>query len=148
MPRAIFAIACLGVLVGFAGCNGEGKTSDADVQQVTEPDLRTYLGERGTLLLDVRKPELYRQGHLPGAINIFLADLRQRDPRLDDAERIVVYAGGWTDPLSGSGVKQLIKLGYTDVYEFKGGVEVWEDSGGQLVRQDGPGGTGRPETGQ
>lgn len=133
--------------LGLVGCSGEPRVSDADVIQLSHEELLGYIAEGSTALLDVRKPELYEAGHIPGAINIFSPELRRRDSRLDGAKRIVVYGGGWTDPLAVNGAKRLIALGYKNVHEYKGGIELWEDSGGQLVSTK-TATQGRPEAGQ
>jgi phage shock protein E len=50
------------------------------------------LAAAGALLLDVRTPAEFAQGHLPGARNIPVAELPDRLAELDDPARdIVVY---------------------------------------------------------
>ena len=44
----------------------------------------------------------------------------------------VVYAGGWTDDLSIAGAKRLLALGYKNVFEFRGGIELWQSEGRAL----------------
>jgi len=127
------------------GCQDGIKTSDADVNPIQRSELDQFMAEPGTVLLDVRKPEAFTAGHIPGAINMPFTSLRQ-DTRLTNADRIVVYGGGWRDPLPVAGAKRLIQLGYTNVYEFKGGTELWVDSGGALVKTT-PGTQSRPESG-
>jgi NADPH-dependent 2,4-dienoyl-CoA reductase/sulfur reductase-like enzyme/rhodanese-related sulfurtransferase len=51
------------------------------------------LNRNGFLLLDVRDPEEFEQGHLDGATNIPLADLRQRLGELPVHRAIRVYCG-------------------------------------------------------
>ncbi len=141
------AMAMCGLALAASGCGGDIQTSDADVQVIQYDALREYLAKGETVMVDVRSPQTYDAGHIPGAINIPFTSFRQRDARLDEAGRIVIYAGGWTDPLSVAGVKRAIALGYGDVYEFKGGVDLWEDSGRTLVKTT-PAAPGRPEAGQ
>lgn len=132
-------------LVASAGCTGGPQTSDADVRIIENERLAEMREQEGTALVDVRRPEAYAEGHLPGAINIPFKELRQRYPQLDKAKRIVVYGSGWSDPLSTAGAKRLLSLGYDDVYEFKGGVELWTDGGKPLVR-DPDAAEGRPDS--
>lgn len=145
----VFALALVAAAMMFSvGCSGEPRVSDADVIQLSHENLLGYLADGKSVLLDVRKPEIYQAGHIPGAINIFAPELRRRDARLDAAKRIIVYAGGWTDPLSINGAKRLIALGYNNVHEYKGGAELWKDSGGELVSTQPATTVGRPEAGQ
>jgi len=128
----------------MVGCLGETKTSDRDIQNIRYEQLREHLAKGDTLLIDVRRPEMYKAGHIPGAVNVPLPTMRSNDPRLANYRRLVVHAGGWTDPLSVAGAKRLIALGYKEVYEFKGGTDVWADSGGRLITA--PDTSGRAET--
>ncbi len=125
------------LLAGLVGC-GKTRTSDADIEVMREPALMKLLDEDGAglVLVDVRRPEAYASGYLPGAINIPVSKLERHanDPRLMAARRIVVYGQGWSDPLSRVGVKKLLAMGFKDVYDFKGGVELWQDTGHPLSR--------------
>ena len=142
MSRVVQAILCgLMLSLFLIGCDTGTQTSDADIQVIPEDKLADALAEPQTVLVDVRTPARYASGHLPGAISVPLPDMRPDDARLTDAKQIIVYAGGWTDPLSIAGVKRLMALGYSNVYEFKGGIDVWQDSGKKLI-------TSLPEKGE
>lgn len=143
--RTAAAVLVAAALFALPGCLGKTETSDKDIETLRVEQVNEYLAKEGTLLIDVRRPELYDAGHIPGALSIPLPTMRANDPQLLQADRLIVYAGGWTDPLSVAGTKRLIALGYGNVYEFKGGTEVWQDSGGQLARSD-PDMTARPDT--
>jgi len=121
------------VVVGAAGCGGP-RTDDTDVQAVRYDRLREMLDREGTLLVDVRGAEAFAAGRLPRSVNVPFPAIRRRYGRLDDAGRIVVYGEDWRDPLPIAAAKRLIALGYDNVFEFKGGVELWTDSGGELIR--------------
>ena len=43
------------------------------------------------VLVDVRPADEYRQGHIPGAINIPLNDIRQASAALDPTKEYIVY---------------------------------------------------------
>ena len=146
MSRILRVILCgLAVSMVLVGCDRSAQTSDADVQVVQENHLAEQLAKPQTVLVDVRTADRYASGHLPGAINIPLPNIRPNDTQLTDANQIIVYAGGWTDPLSVAGVKRLMSLGYQNVYEFRGGVAVWQDSGKKLITSL-PEKDSRPET--
>ena len=63
-----------------------------------EPVAARELLERATsglvTILDVRPPEEYRAGHLPGAINIPLADVAKRVSELPADREVVAYCRG------------------------------------------------------
>ncbi|WP_256679159.1 rhodanese-like domain-containing protein, partial [Pseudomonas sp. MWU12-2323] len=48
------------------------------LEGISREELRQRLQEGGMALLDVRSPQEFAQGHLPGAINIPLEELEQR----------------------------------------------------------------------
>ena len=133
------------VMMALMGGCGENKVSDVDVVLLREQEVVDALNDKDTVLVDVRKPEAYAAGHLPNAINIFVPDIREGDPRLAEAKRIIVYAAGVRDTLGIAAAKKLVALGYVNVQEFKGGVEQWKSSGRQLVGAL-PEAEARPET--
>jgi rhodanese-related sulfurtransferase len=65
---------------------------------VTLADLRTRMRDHRVVILDVLPPEAYENGHIPGAINIPVAQIRARAPieLPDRAQPIIVYCGGPT----------------------------------------------------
>lgn len=78
--------------------------------------------------MDVREPDEFAEGHIPGARNYprgFLevrADLEhyKRDPALADrSQKIVLYCGG--GHRSALAAKVLVEMGFTDVLSLKGG---------------------------
>jgi rhodanese-related sulfurtransferase len=94
---------------------GNVSVDDLSVEMIENPDL---------LIVDVRQPEEYAEGHLPGAINIPLRDLAKNLDALPDLDaRIVVYCGSAFR--SAIAMTALQILGYTDVRNMKGGYGAW-----------------------
>ena len=76
--------------------------------------VKAYWRERG-LVIDVRNPDEYASGHLPGALNIPLDQLRDQVTRhapKKDQPLLLHCAGGVR---SGMGKRTLEKMGYTRV---------------------------------
>jgi rhodanese-related sulfurtransferase len=74
------------------------------------------------MIVDVRQPEEFQQGHIAGAKLIPLGDLRKRMKELSQAREIVcVCASG---SRSSSAAKVLAKEGYT-VFDMQGGMLAW-----------------------
>ena len=75
------------------------------------------------ILLDVRNILEFEESHLPGALNISLGELENKVGLLipNRGQTIIVYCN--------SGIKSrvateiLMDMGYTDVYELKGGLD-------------------------
>lgn len=88
------------------------------------------LNERGeAFLVDVRRPDEYRAGHVPGTVNIPLADLEHRTddlPRDRAASVITVCNRG---NISLNGLLVLKSLGYSNVRSLSGGTTAWVEAG-------------------
>ena len=123
-------------LLGGVGCD-EVRVTDDDLRPVENVDrVVAAVNDPTVAVVDVRSAERYAAGHIPSAINIFLPDIRRGDPRLANAQRIIVYAGGWQDPLSSAAAKRMIALGYINVEDFRGGVRAWREAGHELVTEE------------
>jgi molybdopterin/thiamine biosynthesis adenylyltransferase/rhodanese-related sulfurtransferase len=80
-------------------------------------------------VLDVREPDEYEQGALPGAIHIPRGNLEsQIENRVVDRDTpLVVHCAGGTR--SAFAAETLAQLGYTDVVSMAGGFNKWKDEG-------------------
>ncbi len=101
----------------------------AAIREVTTADAEEELASPGTILLDVREPDEYEQGALPGAVHLPRGHLEfQVEGKLPDKEGpIVVYCAGGVR--SAFAAKTLGELGYTDVQSLIGGFNKWKDDG-------------------
>jgi rhodanese-related sulfurtransferase len=117
-------------VAALLGCPSQRTTSDKDVNLINRPQLQTMLAsekqKQGLVIIDVRKPVPYAEGHIPGALNIAVVELKKDDRRLAEAKTIVVYGSGLPDDLlSWAAAKKLVALGYVNVHDFRGGMEEW-----------------------
>src|SRR6478735_5337425 len=83
----------------------------------------------GTVVLDVREPDEYDQGALPGAVHIPRGHLEsQVEGRiLDHDAPVIVYCAGGVR--SAFAAETLSELGYTNVVSMAGGFGRWKDEG-------------------
>ena len=97
------------------------------IREVTPADVVDLVGT--TVFLDVREPDEYEQGTVPGAIHIPRGHLEfQVEGRLvDKLAPVVVYCAGGVR--SAFAAKTLGDLGYTDVVSVDGGFNRWKDEG-------------------
>ena len=88
--------------------------------------------QHGYILLDVRTEDEYDEGHIPGAINIPIGDIKTLAPRElpNSGKTILVYCRD--DKSSREAAKVLAGLGYTQVVEF-GGIDSWD---GEILSTD------------
>jgi len=80
-------------------------------------------------ILDVRTPEEFQGGHLQDAVNmnIYDSDFDSRAAKLDRKSPVFVYckAGG----RSADAAERLNKMGFTSIYDLKGGFMAWSAAG-------------------
>jgi len=134
--RVICGYSLLMLMLTLAACESQTKTSDLDVQTIQVGQLRQMLAGEGdwegkgpTALIDVRSRSEYEKGHIPGAMNVPVSDVKASDQRLSAFENVVVYGSGWSDYLSRAASKKLAALGYSNVFDFCGGLELWATQG-------------------
>lgn len=78
------------------------------------------------LLVDVRTPEEFAGGHIPGAINISLQSLPQRMKELPQDQPIVLYCRSGSR--SSTATQLLARAGYSNLYDL-GGIIAWNAQG-------------------
>jgi rhodanese-related sulfurtransferase len=80
--------------------------------------------EKDYIILDVRTPEEFAAGHIPGAINLPNESIGEAQmPELSDKKQLIlVYCR--SGRRSKQAAEKLVKLGYTNIVEF-GGINDW-----------------------
>jgi len=75
------------------------------------------------LLLDVRQPEEYEAGHIPGAMLIPLGELEARREELERDKKIITYCRSGHRGMAAA--IALCGLGFKDVHNLEGGILNW-----------------------
>ncbi|MCF8504165.1 MAG: metalloregulator ArsR/SmtB family transcription factor [Caulobacter sp.] len=101
---------------------------DAVAFQVLEQRLRDGL----VTLLDVRPPDEFADGHVPGALNIPLADLKARLAEIPSGAEVVAYCRGPWCVLAFEAVALLRQTG-RDAKRLDGGLPEWRRAGRQVA---------------
>jgi rhodanese-related sulfurtransferase len=89
------------------------------------------------VFVDVRPAEDFAAGHIPGALNIRLADIPDDGPvpALRSKKRIIVYGQNPGSSVAMAFVKQLLSSRHYDRVEwFEGGFDAWRAAGGTVQR--------------
>jgi rhodanese-related sulfurtransferase len=84
---------------------------------------------KAAIFIDVRTPDEYKEGHIPGAINIPLEQLPDKIAMLpEDKDTLIVSycKSGWRASL---GMMTMRQLGYANVKGFSGSWIAWKDAG-------------------
>lgn len=85
----------------------------------------------GLVIVDVLGPESYKNSHVKGAINIPLAELGEQKnlEMLKAYKTIVVYCAHSKCHASVKAAELLMRSGFANVLDFKGGIKEWSESG-------------------
>jgi thioredoxin len=114
------------VLCTLAACGQMGQGG----KNLNADDFEKMLKQTpGANLVDVRTPDEYQGGHIPGAVNIDYQNPNfiERVSRLDKSKPVFVYclSGG----RSAGAAEQLKSAGFTQIYNLQGGFLQWNASG-------------------
>ena len=109
----------------FSSCTTHGSSSSGYRQISMDEAVKMMRDEKDYIILDVRRPDEFAEGHIPGAINVpneeigtaEIAELPQR------SQLILVYCRSGRRSKEAS--EKLVKLGYTNIVEF-GGIQDYE----------------------
>lgn len=126
--RALLAIPAALVVALLVGCNGgqpSATSADASYRQVSATEAQELMAsEEGYVIVDVRTPEEYDSGHIPGAVNVPNEEIGSEDPEAlpDKGQLVLVYCRSGNRSVQAA--EKLAALGYTNVVEF-GGITSW-----------------------
>ena len=115
-PLVMGALAVL-----LAACGASQPT----YKQISQDEaMQMMKDESGYLIVDVRTPEEFAEGHIPGAINVPNEEIgiEMPDALPDKDQLLLVYCRRGNRSKEAS--QKLADMGYTNVYEF-GGIETW-----------------------
>lgn len=141
MRRTGAAVALVAAAV-LTGCTADG--SDAEIEvlaecvQRAEPECQTLdagqfaelVDSPGVVVLDVRTPAEFAEGHLPGAVNIDVSapDFADRAAALDPGALYAVYCRSGNR--SQVALDVMHQLGITSAAHLAGGIQAWVAAGG------------------
>lgn len=132
MKKCMYITALL-IIPVFLSC-----ASDSDMENspdYTDPEVIQRLIDdppENFYLVDVRTPEEYYGGHIPGALNYPLSRIEEKQPTEDKDALLVLYCRSGNR--SGQALRILESLGYTNVHNF-GGIIDWD---GEIVEGSDP----------
>jgi len=101
----------------------------ARIREISTEEAEAARQADGAIVLDVREPDEYEQGAIPGSVHIARGHLEsQVEGRLlDKGAPVVIFCAGGTR--SAFAAETLGQLGYGDVVSVAGGFNKWKDEG-------------------
>ncbi|MBP5274433.1 MAG: hypothetical protein ILO36_05815 [Abditibacteriota bacterium] len=127
MTWKILAAALAAAAVFLGGCGPQIKDGgDMGYKQISQQEAARMMARKdGHVIVDVRREDEYREGHIPGAILIPNETIAaEAPPQLPDKKQtILVYCRSGNR--SKQAAKKLAAMGYANVFEF-GGINDWK----------------------
>ena len=111
-------------LMLLSSCRAPGSLSRGYRQISMDEAVKMMKDEKNYIILDVRRPDEYSEGHIPGAINVPNEEIGTTDiaELPNKSQLILVYCRSGRRSKDAS--EKLVKLGYTNIVEF-GGINDW-----------------------
>lgn len=109
---------------GAAAARAEG-----GFKEINAADYEKRRAKKNTVVLDVRSPEEFAKGHVPGAVNadINSPDFTQKVAQFDKKQTILVNCHAGSRGAIASA--ELAKLGFKTVCNLEGGLDAWQKEG-------------------
>lgn len=108
---------------------GVGTRNTSGIRRVSASEFSKYINGKSVQLIDVRTPLEFKGGHLKNARNIDFfqwGTFVQKINKYDKNKPIYLYCRSGNRSLRAA--KRLLKLGFTEIYDLKGGYLNWNHS--------------------
>ncbi|MCO5161001.1 MAG: metalloregulator ArsR/SmtB family transcription factor [Mesorhizobium sp.] len=99
-----------------------------DMEPISREELAARMSDGAVTVIDVRPPDEYSLGHLPGAINVPLADLSVRLDEFQPGREVVAYCRGPWCVMSFEAVAALRRKG-VPARRLEDGLPEWKAAG-------------------
>ena len=120
--RLVIAIV-FGALLTAEAFAEDPKPAKAPSISATELHSRRESGA-APAVIDVRTPEEYASGHIPGAVNIPFDEVTERIAEIDAPHGVALYC--MIGPRARKGESALLAAGYDKVFHLEGGLAAWQ----------------------
>lgn len=104
----------------------------AKVSYLSSDELEKEISDKKPLVvIDVRSKAAFDQGHIPGAMNVYLSDLESRRHELPSGTKIILCDDNGQGAFQGA--VRLFDLGILNVYALSDGLNAWKQKKFSLV---------------
>ena len=110
----------------------------AGITELTPSQAQAWQAACGALLIDVREPDEFAAGHVPGAVNVprGMLEFRIADLQPDGNAPVLVYCK--TSGRAALAAVALQEMGYLNVKSIAGGFDAWAAAGKPVVKPEVP----------
>ena len=123
----IILFVVIAITIMFTGCTKMEKRqtgTETAYKKISAKEAKEIIESEDVIILDVRTQEEYNEGHIENSVLLPVNDISSKAEEIltDKDAKILVYCRSGNRSATAS--KQLIKMGYTNVYDF-GGIISW-----------------------
>ncbi len=118
-------------------CASAGLAAQAmrNVPRISIDELKPLIEQGSVLVLDVRRPDEFAQGHIPGAVNLDYTLVAAQGSRFKGETRpIVAYCACANEMTAARAAVDLAGLGITGAKALKGGWNEWVARGERIEK--------------
>lgn len=132
VKKSLTVLAAIALLFGSTAVLTACGTAGA-VHKVNAKAFSDALVNEHAVLIDVRTPDEFAQGHIQGAMNINVegSDFDSQIANLDKTKTYAVYCH--SGRRSGIATKAMETAGFVHMYDLEGGISAWQSAGGEVV---------------
>ncbi len=129
MNKKVVAAALIAGVLLLAGCS----SNKGAITNMNAKDFSAITQQSNVVLLDVRTPGEFSQGHIEGAMNIDVeaSTFDSEIAKLDKTKTYAVYCH--SGRRSGIATQAMAKMGFTHLYNLQNGLSDWMSQGMMTV---------------
>ncbi|MFC2033306.1 rhodanese-like domain-containing protein [Chloroflexota bacterium] len=137
LSRVLIIILLL-ITVSLYGCASQAELSDQILEDIGIQEafdlIQRNQGNTAFVIIDVRTPEEFNEGHIENAVNIdFNSETFKEDlDKLDKNKAYFIYCRSGNR--SGRAIPVMKKLGFKEVYNLSAGIQEWIAEGLPVVK--------------
>lgn len=120
-----FLIMLLISTIALTGCNiSNNIDNNTEYKKINAEEAKAMIDREDVIILDVRTQEEYDSGHIENAVLLPVTEIADKAEEIlpDKDAKILIYCRSGNRSATAS--KDLIRMGYTNVYDF-GGINSW-----------------------
>lgn len=126
-----FLVMCLAacLVASVARAADETAHSPSKVKQVDVEQVEKLRADKNNVVLDVRTEKEFKAGHIPGAVNLDVADpdFDAKAAKLDRSKTYITHCV--IGHRSAKACEKLTGAGLTNILDFSSGLRAWEKAG-------------------
>lgn len=128
--KNLFLLALMGMFL-FTSCGAQESASVEPYKAIPFAKYSKEIASNEVLVVDVRTPSEFNQGHIEGAINIDFngSDFSSQISKFDTEKPIYIYCRSGARSRSAGNIMH--RLGFKEVIDLRGGILTWR---GEVVK--------------